>query len=180
MKVVSDAGPLMALAKVGQLDLLFRLSPKIWTPPAVYEELVPAGLRLGAPDARLLEDCYRSEQIEIRAPESMPVEGELLLGPGEAQSIRLALEERADWLLVDDSDARRAATDQLRAAGLETRIMGTLGVIVMGYQERQISREMALNTVEALTARPDIWISAALARRIRDLLLQEPDDPKQA
>lgn len=31
MKVVSDAGPLMALAKVGGLEVLFRLYPKILT-----------------------------------------------------------------------------------------------------------------------------------------------------
>ena len=47
MKVVSDAGPLMALAKIGGLDALFKLFSKIWTPPAVYEELITAGLHLG-------------------------------------------------------------------------------------------------------------------------------------
>jgi hypothetical protein len=49
----------MALAKVGGLDALFRLFPKILTPPAVYEELITAGQRLGAPDAALLRACYR-------------------------------------------------------------------------------------------------------------------------
>jgi len=58
----------MALAKVGGLDALFQLFPKVLTPPAVHEELVTAGLRLGAPDALLLEGHYRSAQIEIRSP----------------------------------------------------------------------------------------------------------------
>jgi predicted nucleic acid-binding protein len=176
VKVVSDAGPLMALAKVGRLDLLFQVFPRIWTPPAVYEELITAGLRLGAPDALLLEGCYRSEHIAVRTPRAMPAEEERVLGSGEAQSIRLALEEQAEWLLIDDFDARRAASDQLKAAGLETRVTGTLGVIVMTYQRRLIPRQTALEVVEALTARPDIWISADLSRRIRDILLREPDD----
>ncbi len=38
----------MALAKVGGLDALFRLFPKILTPPAVYQELtLQAGGRAG-------------------------------------------------------------------------------------------------------------------------------------
>ena len=39
MIIVADAGPLMALAKVNGLDVLFHLFPKILTPPAVYFEV---------------------------------------------------------------------------------------------------------------------------------------------
>jgi predicted nucleic acid-binding protein len=45
VKVVADAGPLMALAKVDALAVLFRLYPKVLTPPAVYEETVVAAYR---------------------------------------------------------------------------------------------------------------------------------------
>ena len=55
MKIVSDAGPLMALAKVDGLAVLFRLFPRILIPPAVYEETVVAGQRLGALDAALVK-----------------------------------------------------------------------------------------------------------------------------
>jgi hypothetical protein len=49
----------MALAKVGGLDTLFRLFPKILTPPTVYQEVVTEGLRVGAPDAAILDLRYR-------------------------------------------------------------------------------------------------------------------------
>jgi predicted nucleic acid-binding protein len=177
VKVVSDAGPLMALAKVGRLDVLLQLFPKVWTPAAVYEELVTAGLRLGAPDAPLLESYYRSAQIEVRSPGPLTSEEAGLLGAGEAQSIRLAIEERADWLLVDDFDARQTASIRLQAAGLPTRVIGTLGVIVTAYQKREITRQTALEVVDALSARPDIWISAGLCRRVRETLHGEPNEP---
>lgn len=182
MKVVSDAGPLMALAKIGGLDALFKfkLFSKIWTPPAVYEELITAGLHLGAPDASLLESYYRSERIEVRSP-GLPLSQEKgLLGAGEEQSIRLAIEERADWLLVDDSDARRAASTSLKTAGLDTRVTGTLGVIVAACQKRKISRQSALRLVDSLSARPDIWISVDLCRRVRETLREESAEPERA
>jgi uncharacterized protein len=177
VKVVSDAGPLMALAKVGGLDALFQLFPKILTPPAVYEELVTSGLRLGAPDARLLEDRYRIAQIEVRSPPPPISEQEEFLGAGEEQCIRLAIEERAELLLVDDSDARRSALTRLKTAGLDTKVTGTLGIIVAAYQAKKISRQDALGLVEGIQARLDIWISAHLCRRVREILQEEPNDP---
>lgn len=55
MIAVSDSGPLMALAKVGGLELLFQLFQRVVATPAVYAETVVAGRRLGASDARLSE-----------------------------------------------------------------------------------------------------------------------------
>ncbi len=71
MTVVSDAGPLMALAKIGGLDILFRLFSQILTPPAVYDELVTAGLRLGAPDAELLESRYQAQELVVISPAAL-------------------------------------------------------------------------------------------------------------
>jgi len=167
----------MALAKVGGLDALFQLFPKVLTPPAVHEELVTAGLRLGAPDALLLEGHYRSAQIEIRSPSPMTFRQEELLGNGEEQSIRLAIGERAGWLLVDDFDARRIASARLQEVGLDARVTGTLGIILAACQKKRISRQRALDLVEALSARPDIWISDDLCRRVCEILHAEPNEP---
>ena len=43
MKVVVNATPLIALALVGQLDLLARLFDEVLVPPAVYHEVVVQG-----------------------------------------------------------------------------------------------------------------------------------------
>jgi predicted nucleic acid-binding protein len=43
MKVVSNSGPLINLAKVGQFTLLRALFQHITIPPAVFEEVVIRG-----------------------------------------------------------------------------------------------------------------------------------------
>ena len=43
MKVVSNSGPLINLAKVGQFTLLRDLFQHITIPPAVFEEVVVRG-----------------------------------------------------------------------------------------------------------------------------------------
>ncbi|HYG64183.1 MAG TPA: DUF3368 domain-containing protein [Thermoanaerobaculia bacterium] len=170
MIVVADAGPLLALAKTDGLGVLFRLYPKIYSPPAVYEEVVTAGHRLSAPDAAIVEECFRSGHLELSEPTraSLPVSREL--GRGEEEGIRLALQKGADWLLMDDLDARRAAEACFRAAGAGTRVQGTLGVIVSAYQQNHLGRLEAIEIVERLNQRLDVWISPALCRRVIDLL----------
>lgn len=160
----------MALAKIGALDPLFRLFPRILTPPAVHHELITEGLRLGAPDAALLQDRYGSGELEIVAPPEARFSAPFRLGPGEEQSILLAAEVEAAWLLIDDLDARRAATASLAAAGLKTRLKGTLGVILAAREGGHLAKEEAAHLVESLRQRPDIWISTDLCTRVLALL----------
>ena len=51
MIVVSNAGPLIALSKLGRLGLLLKLYDEIIIPGEVYKEVVVNGARLGAQDA---------------------------------------------------------------------------------------------------------------------------------
>ncbi len=152
----------MALAKIGALDALFRIFPKILTPPAVHHELIIEGLRLAAPDAALLQDRYESGELAVVSPRDAPPPAPVRLGPGEGESILLAIEMKAIWLLIDDFDARRAALDSFAAAGSKAQIKGTLGVILAARQGGALTKEEAIQLVEALRNRPDIWISASL------------------
>lgn len=55
---------------------------------------------------------------------------------GETEAIQLALASKADWLLVDDGDARRVA----KALGL--RIIGVLGMVVWAKRHGKIGRAL--------------------------------------
>ena len=55
MRVVSNAGPLIALGKLGQLGLLLKLHDEVVVPREVYNEVVVSGLRLGAPEAQAVD-----------------------------------------------------------------------------------------------------------------------------
>jgi predicted nucleic acid-binding protein len=92
------------------------------------------------------------------------------LGRGEEESIRLAIEQRADWLLIDDYDARQAAQASFRAAGVATGIKGTLGVIVSAHQEGYLSQREAIDRVHAMSQRLDVWVSQDLCRRVIEVL----------
>ena len=166
MIVVSDAGPLMALAKTAGLGALFRLYPSILTPPAVYEEVVTAGLRLSAVDAKLLQECYEAGKLTVHIPRGTSLPRPSFLGRGEEESILLAIESRALWFLVDDLDARQAAVANFEAAGVETRVKGSLGIILSAYREGKIAKEEAVGIINGMNRRPDVWISPRLCARV--------------
>jgi len=174
MIVVADTGPLLALAKIDALYLLEDLYGQVFIPPAVQVEAVMAGLAQGVSDAVALEAAYSRGMLQVRTPVSvLPVPS--LLHEGERESIRLAIELDADWLLVDDLDARHAAETNFSAIGLTTRIKGTLGVIVSAFQQEQVSRETSIALVESLKSRPDIWIASVLCDRVVAVLQTSPD-----
>ncbi len=156
----------MALAKTAGLGALFSLFPSIVTPPAVYEEVVTAGLRLSALDAMLLRECYQTRKLTVQSPQGALLPLPSFLGRGEEESILLAIESHAIWFLVDDLDARRAATTNFEAAGVKTRVKGSLGIILSAYREGRMAQEEAIGIVSALNRRPDIWISSRLCERV--------------
>lgn len=166
MIVVADTGPLLALAKVNALDLLSQLYQQVITSPAVFTEAVTAGLAQAAPDAETLNAAFTSGRLQVRTPQlaSLPVPS--LINRGEDESIRLAIELGADWLLVDDLEARRAAMDNFASAGVSTAVKGTLGVIVTAYLHKHLARQQAIDLVSALKARPDVWISDDLCDQV--------------
>jgi predicted nucleic acid-binding protein len=127
--VVADAGPLMAFAKVNGLARLFDLYPLLLITPTVFDETIRAGLALGAEDAVRLQKAYEIGRIEGRDVTLTELPRSARLGIGEAESIRLAIELRADRLLVDDLEAGAAAQHNFDAAEVATVVQGTLGVI---------------------------------------------------
>jgi hypothetical protein len=166
MKVVADTGPLVALAKINALDLLTCLYGPVMTAPTVFTEAVTAGLAQNAPDAHLLDAAYTSGALQVRTPTVVALPRPALVHHGEEESIRLAIDLSADWLLVDDLGARKAALDNFSAAGVPTAVKGTLGVLVTAYQARHVTQQQAVDLVNLLKARPDIWINSKLCDQV--------------
>lgn len=121
MIVVSDTSPVLNLARIGRLELLHLLYEQVLIPSAVLNELTAS--RRDLPPA--IETASEPWLIVASANDEGHVQ-ELRehLDPGEAEAIVLAIEHRADLLLVDERRARRTAT----AAGLT--VTGLLGVVV--------------------------------------------------
>ena len=41
MAVISDSSPLIALAQIGRIEILYQLHPNVLVPPAVAKEVAP-------------------------------------------------------------------------------------------------------------------------------------------
>ena len=101
--VVSDSSPLNFLIRLGCVDVLPTLFRRVLIPTKVEEELTRSAT---PPEVRDFL-ASRPPWLEVRAParlERMPK-----LDPGEEAAISLAEEVRADVVLLDDADARKAA-----------------------------------------------------------------------
>lgn len=125
--VVADSGPLIALAGVSCLHFLPRLYHRIVAPQAVIDEMM-AGIHVPTGDD-LLEHAPWLARVEA------PMQGDTLstiLGRGEAEVIALARQYPESLLLIDDRQARGAAS----ALGL--RATGSSGVLVRAKAERLI------------------------------------------
>ncbi len=123
-------------------------------------------------DADLLEAAYQSGLLTVRAPTLTALPQLKFLHSGEAESIRLAIELKADWLLMDDFSARQTAQESFAAAGVTTAVKGTLGVIVSAAQAAIIPAQQAMAIIESLKHHPDIWLSPALCDAVIETLKQ--------
>jgi hypothetical protein len=171
MIVVSDAGPLIALAKLNALDLIAGLYGRVYTSQSVYDETVTKGLALGADDASELQLAYRRGLLEVSSVDtrqSPTLTLPKLIHAGELDSILLALQLQADLLLIDDWHARQIAEANFRQLNAMASVKGTLGIIVTACQNRILSLQQAIELLEAIKFRRDIWISAELCDRVID------------
>ncbi len=109
MKVVSNAGPLIAFGKIGRLDILQKLYETVFVAQEVYEETVTSGIALGAIDAYLIRDYFLSGVFQKRQVQINRLQSEMEIEKGEKATIELALAEKADLTLIDDATARKIA-----------------------------------------------------------------------
>lgn len=116
--IVADAGPIIAFARIGRLDLLRRVVGELVIPDAVYDDLVVKGK--GRPGAQEVDrgEWIRRKAIQDQRALAQPSE----LGRGEREAIVLAREQGA-VLLVDERKAREAA----ERLGIE--VFGSLRVL---------------------------------------------------
>jgi predicted nucleic acid-binding protein len=128
--VVSDTSPIRYLVLIGEAGLLERLYGRIIIPSAVYAEV----------QARHTPETVRAwmhtappwvEVIPVNQP-PLGESGEQLvssaLDSGERAAIMLALEIKADLLVMDE----RAGVEEARRLGIA--VTGTLGVLTRGAE----------------------------------------------
>jgi predicted nucleic acid-binding protein len=131
VKIISNAGPLITLSQVGKLNLLKELYGTIIIPETVQYEVVVQGQ--GAVGA---EEVGKASWINVQAVTNK-LAVELLrerLDAGESEAIVLAMESKADLLLMDEARARRISE------GRGIKLIGTLGLLAVAKKRGLITK----------------------------------------
>ncbi len=157
MIVVSDATPLNALVRIGEVELLRELFHTVLVPKAVFDEPTRPETPAVVRDWVLAKPAWIEIRSTAMSNTSVPIRGR-----GEHEAIQIALESHADLLLVDDKKARAVA----RRLGL--RITGTIGVLELGAELGHIHLQQVFDRLR----RTDFEVSeeilqSALARASR-------------
>ncbi len=155
MIVVSDASPIISLAAIGQLDLLRKLYGKVFIPPVVHNEIIGTEkTRFGIPE---IETADWLETREI-VNQTMVISLQLELDEGEAEAITLAIESKADLLLLDERKGR------IIASRLGLRFIGLMGVLVEAKKKGFIPAVKPF--LDDLIGKAGFWIRRELYNQI--------------
>lgn len=126
---ITNASPLIYLARTNLLHLLQLAAPEVLVPQAVAAEIEARGP--SDPAARALAETPWLRQVEApRIPEEVLVWD---LGPGESAVIAWALSHPDCLAIIDDLEGRRCAET------LGVRLRGTLGLVLRGRRQNVIA-----------------------------------------
>jgi uncharacterized protein len=140
MLIVSDTSCITNLIQIDQFNLLSAIYTTVIISPVVKKELQQFHL--------FSDDEIEKLNLVIQAPTNNAAVNELMLqlDAGESESIILAEELKADFLLVDERKATKIANER----GLTT--IGILGVILLAKQSNHIvSVKILLNDLKSKT-----------------------------
>jgi len=118
MLVVSDASPLNVLIRLGHADILAAIFKAVVIPPSVEQEMsrstTPLEVRQWV--------AHPPPWLSVQSPAN-PVSPSERRHRGEVDAIRLALELKADAILLDEEKPR------VEAAKSGLRVIGTVGIL---------------------------------------------------
>ena len=151
-KAVSNTGPILHLNEINLIKAL-QVFQEVYIAEEVKNELISNKINIPK----------RIKLINLK-PQFKDV-AEILVNKfsldlGESQSIALALQEKVDYFLTDDLDARTVAN----VHGIEAH--GTVGIILRTFREKIINKETAIKKVHELYAVSSLFITKDLINQI--------------
>lgn len=119
MIVIADTSPINYLVLIEHIDVLHELYGRVVIPNAVYAELQDER----APQA--VKEWVKNHPpwLEVRLVSGSMDETLEDFGPGEREAIQLAEQLRADAVILDELNGRKAAVQR------KLRVTGTVGVL---------------------------------------------------
>lgn len=148
---VSDTGPIIHLSEINAVKT-FKIFRSVVIPPEVKDELqknkivIPKHIRV-----KSLGDRFK-DYVSVFA-------NQFELDLGEAEAISLTLQEKANYFLTDDLDARIIA----KKYGLE--VHGSVGVLLRGFREKIIDKKLTIQKLHGLKNKSSLFITKGLIDR---------------
>lgn len=157
MLVVSNTSPILNLAIVDQLALLHQQFGEILIPNGVLGELKFDQQR---PGSETIREAILAGWIQVREVTNQPLTQLLkqTLDQGESEAIALAIELKANWLLIDEREGRKVA----KSLGL--KVTGILGVLLRAKQAGEL--ESLIPVIDQLVNKAGFRISPELLTQI--------------
>lgn len=158
MVVISDTSPLIHLTACEQVELLHTLYGEIVIPSSVEEEL-----RFKSKDEKIKQQIFSFDWIKVKTATDKKLVADLdkRLGGAEAEAIALAVELKADLLLIDERKGRLAARE------LHLKTGGVLSVLIEAKKKNLI--ESVTTLIEKMVAITGFRISNELFEEVKKI-----------
>ncbi len=157
MPVVSNTSPILNLAIIGQLELIPRQFGQVQIPSAVLSELKVQEDRPGSKDILAALNVGWIEVQEVSSQLSVQLLQQVL-DQGESEAITLAIDLKADRILLDERDGRKIA----KSLGL--KVTGVLGILLRAKQAGDLSS--LPDAIDALVNTAGFRISPELLAKV--------------
>lgn len=159
--IVCNSTPLINFAAIGRLDILAGLFGTVAIPPAVEYEVLECGHRYPSMTA-----IRQAKFIEKHSISNTVLRDALIidLDPSEAEAIALALEQKADLLLLDEIAGRTIAESYQLA------FTGSIGCLIEA--KRIVIIPAVKPLLDAMRQEARFWLNP----RLYAMILMEQDE----
>jgi len=158
--IVVNTTPIIALALIGQLELLRHLYGEVVIPPAVEAEVLAGDP--GSTGAAELQRAHWIQTVSMQDPRRADLLSDL--DRGEAEVIALAQELNAELVIIDERLARR------HAKRLGLTLTGTLGVLLKAKERGLVP---AVGPLMDQLRQVGIWLDDVLVAEVLRLAGEE-------
>ena len=151
-RAVSDTGPIMHLSEISLINS-FDIFSELIIPEEVERELKNNKILIFKKIKILKLSPDFKDKVKILTNQEN-------LDLGEAFAIVLAMQEKTDYFLTDDLDARNVAIKY------NLQVHGTIGIIMRAFREKIIDKKTAIEKVNELYAKSSLFITKDLVDNV--------------
>lgn len=151
-KAVSNTGPIIHLNEINLLNIL-EIFQILLIPEEVAKELRKNKIMIPKKIKIISLNPQSKDSVKVLTNQEN-------LDLGESCAIALALQERVDYFLTDDLEARSVAEKY----NLETH--GSIGIVLRAFKEKIINEKIAIEKIGELYSKSSLFITKDLVDNV--------------